>query len=1815
MKSEQGIRDWEEVEYRTRSLARLERIWGRSGVANGSAAGTAHPVSSAGEERERRTFSEALRDGFVLCQLLNKLRASTVVRPDPKEDGFKKTSNVTKFLAACASYGLSHEDLFQRDDLTEATSESLARVAHTIIALIKFVESPVPSRSKYMSGQNQSAAKSGTRSPYGTLSGVSASTPNLVPSSPSSPTPNRKPWSPRTELPSVRSYSPEDSLSAESAKAIRQANDSNSEWIAGEGDGDELEVKPMSVPLLGKPPPPPKSPLRKQSSRSHDPGGLFTWAKNAAAPLPSPTRSSHDATVREPTRHSRQSMTSSVMTETTMLSNAPSSLLDAGRRNSSNNFGTIRTVTTDLTSEAPSISRAEGNSIAEGLSRKADLPLPPLSPPPKFRDRRSSELHNVDLSRVAEETDDSLSKGSKDASGSSGGDTATADDRPRLRGRFQSDVESSSVRRGSPASHDDWGNGRGMRARFESMVHLGVSANGASASDLLSRSSLDGSSARSLMVKEDGKPPIHFQLGNCIGRGQFGSVYRALNLNTGQTVAVKRIRLEGLKEEEVTQLMKEVELVKNLSHPSIVKYEGMARDDDHLSIVLEYAENGSLAQTLKAFGKLNEKLVASYVVKILEGLHYLHTSDVVHCDLKAANILTTKNGNVKLSDFGVSLNLRAMEREIKDVAGTPNWMAPEVIELKGASTKSDIWSLGCTVVELLTGRPPYADIANSMSVMFRIVEDKTVPLPDGCSDLLEDFLRQCFQKDPSSRPSAELLCEHPWLKANWRELGDLRPQDSIPFLRRVSTDIQKTDVVRYLSQMDMQESPVSEGYVRGDAGKVSPIGRRSSTTSVRPLPENDISPREHSFVKTTFSKPMMCRVCLLNVKKSAVLCAQCSLISHAKCAINAPPTCDLRAQLLLYAQYAERDNPSSVYSNPVDLLGEPKRPGAMSDVPYVAHSASGRTDNDTPPPPSPAPHVSESPPTAYKFMAAFKRSRSNLTPEPQSRSPSSPPQSPSHEERRPRRTTVLQKRAERPQSVMSDSTGVSSLRSAATAAESMSSRHRSQHSSGGRASKSTRFMANGGLAVTTELEANRSSSQLPSELSTSSNYQSHSSTKASGSADTRRHKNTRLSLKKPPAAPAPAPSASASTSMAYRDTEKPPPYTQNGVNLNRPVPPLPPRLLPPERDLRPSASTSALSAISSSIPDPPATVNQVHLVSKKEDIIGTFFVDPRIPTLSPKHKRKKHGKRGDLPHASFQTRSGGISLALATTGNVKESPNATVNVASRSGCIEMRLVRFSILGLTIVTEGDIFTQLPTPPSRPRIGVDARSRSGDITIWFPETFSGVIQLNTVKGELHVLPNLAKAVRTLKDTHKEAVLLMGTQAEGGLTDLCQDKNIESYSPCCDFSYVVQDDEWLPSELPPSYSGEDENVTSVAQTIENAVCSLNAELRELSMKIHDHPELMFEERYAHDLLTRFMSHQGFTVTKHYLGLATAWRAEFSFGSGGRVVGINSEMDALKGMGHGCGHNLIAVSGVGVAIALKSAMETHRIPGKVILLGTPGKPSYALRRLLLPTTSQAEEAGGGKVILLERGAYKEMDVCIMCHPSPGAPSSASIGTTIAMQAIDIEYFGHSAHAGAAPWEGTNALDAAFLAYSSISLLRQQIKPDQRIHGIIQGKDWSPNVIPDYSKMRWLVRARNAAELNSAAALATSCRYEVSADKPYYDLQQNHVLGRAFADIVGTRYGIQTSEAGWTASTDFGNVSYALPALHPAFAIPTVPNGGNHTPAFAKAAATQEAHDAMLLITQGLAVTAYRVLADAQFLLEIQAEFRCSTDSSTASQ
>ncbi|KAJ2883349.1 Protein kinase of the Mitotic Exit Network, partial [Coemansia aciculifera] len=269
----------------------------------------------------------------------------------------------------------------------------------------------------------------------------------------------------------------------------------------------------------------------------------------------------------------------------------------------------------------------------------------------------------------------------------------------------------------------------------------------------------------------------NYQLGNCIGRGQFGSVYRALDLETGQMLAVKQILLEGQDVDNMEDIMQEVELLKSLSSPRIVRYHGFVKTDTHLNLMMEYVENGSLSATLKSFGSFPEKLVLAYAVKIIEGLIYLHGRDVVHCDLKACNILTTKQGNTKLTDFGVSLNLKLRKPGDESVvAGTPYWMAPEIIQLDGACMASDIWSLGCTIIELLTGKPPYSELMQ-MAALYRIVEDDHPPIPEGISEELKDFLLLCFQKEPANRPTAAELMSHSWTmqyRSNRKEMKMLR---------------------------------------------------------------------------------------------------------------------------------------------------------------------------------------------------------------------------------------------------------------------------------------------------------------------------------------------------------------------------------------------------------------------------------------------------------------------------------------------------------------------------------------------------------------------------------------------------------------------------------------------------------------------------------------------------------------------------------------------------------------------------------------------------------------------------------------------------------------------------------------------------------------------------------------------------------------------------------------------------------------------------------------------------------------------------------
>ncbi|KAI1434316.1 hypothetical protein GGR50DRAFT_663380 [Xylaria sp. CBS 124048] len=253
-----------------------------------------------------------------------------------------------------------------------------------------------------------------------------------------------------------------------------------------------------------------------------------------------------------------------------------------------------------------------------------------------------------------------------------------------------------------------------------------------------------------------------YRLGECIGKGAFGAVYKAFNWGTGEAVAVKQIKLVDLPKSELRMIEAEIDLLKNLHHDNIVKYLGFVKTADCLNIILEYCENGSLHSICKAYGKFPENLVGVYMTQVLQGLQYLHDQGVIHRDIKGANILTTKDGKVKLADFGVSTSTLAGPDKEALVVGTPYWMAPEIIELSGATPASDIWSLGCTVIELLAGKPPYHHL-QAMPALFAIVKDDHPPLPEGVSSAARDFLMQCFQKDPNLRVSARKLLKHNWI--------------------------------------------------------------------------------------------------------------------------------------------------------------------------------------------------------------------------------------------------------------------------------------------------------------------------------------------------------------------------------------------------------------------------------------------------------------------------------------------------------------------------------------------------------------------------------------------------------------------------------------------------------------------------------------------------------------------------------------------------------------------------------------------------------------------------------------------------------------------------------------------------------------------------------------------------------------------------------------------------------------------------------------------------------------------------------------------
>lgn len=295
-----------------------------------------------------------------------------------------------------------------------------------------------------------------------------------------------------------------------------------------------------------------------------------------------------------------------------------------------------------------------------------------------------------------------------------------------------------------------------------------------------------------------------FQLGELLGKGAHGSVFRALNWGTGETVAIKQVKLETLGQSDLKTIMLEIDLLKSLTHPNIVKYKGSVKSAESLYILLELCENGSLHSVCKKFGKFPEPLVGVFMSQVLQGLLYLHEQGVIHRDIKGANILTTKEGLVKLADFGVATNVKQSGLDEAHVVGTPYWMAPEVIEMTGATTASDIWSVGCTIIELIDGKPPYHHL-QPMQALFRIVHDDHPPIPGSVSNALRDFLMECFQKNANLRIDARRLLQHKWILSTKRTAPDVAstsPEfnqavnqiqqynerlDSEPALRRTST--------------------------------------------------------------------------------------------------------------------------------------------------------------------------------------------------------------------------------------------------------------------------------------------------------------------------------------------------------------------------------------------------------------------------------------------------------------------------------------------------------------------------------------------------------------------------------------------------------------------------------------------------------------------------------------------------------------------------------------------------------------------------------------------------------------------------------------------------------------------------------------------------------------------------------------------------------------------------------------------------------------------------------------------------------------------
>lgn len=348
------------------------------------------------------------------------------------------------------------------------------------------------------------------------------------------------------------------------------------------------------------------------------------------------------------------------------------------------------------------------------------------------------------------------------------------------------------------------------------------------------------------------------------------------------------------------------------------------------------------------------------------------------------------------------------------------------------------------------------------------------------------------------------------------------------------------------------------------------------------------------------------------------------------------------------------------------------------------------------------------------------------------------------------------------------------------------------------------------------------------------------------------------------------------------------------------------------------------------------------------------------------------------------------------------------------------------------------------------------------------------------------------------------------------------------------------------------------SVDAEILAAIESARLDLVALSRHLHENPELGFEERVAHGVLTDYCEGRGWDVERHAVGLDTAFRARIGDGDGPNIAVI-CEYDALPGLGHACGHNIIAAAGVGAAVG--AAAVVSALGGRLTVLGTP-----------------AEEGGGGKALMIDRGAFEGIDVALMVHP---ADADELHMATLAISEVVCTFHGQASHAASSPSTGRNALDAAILGYQAVGALRQHIADSERVHGIITHGGDKPNIVPQRAESQWYVRSTNRRSLAAlrervvqcqrAGAAAAACDLSVRFPSPFYDeLLENgplDQLAEQLAHRVGRRLG--SGPPSTMGSTDMGNVSQIVPSIHPMLKV--APAGTSiHTPEFAEAAASE---------------------------------------------